>query len=284
MDLPDYVNEHVDEHCLDYLRNEDEALAQFYSDPDLTSSVPGDRNDDGHSRRQTRRIQRRIFVVDETDEEGEDEEMEGDEKDGDENEEEDQDMDSDSDTSPQPRQPQRVSRNQAPPPVGPPQTPATYVPYTFLLFYLDDKRRHVRPVMREWLFKYLNFISSTCRVLRPFEVTDSPGVLDAEPFNDRDYSWEKIQTAFPRLALEAARNHGPRVNLEYFLVWNHEGLLACRVAWNPSSVAAMTPAQRNGFRLGAESMRDIMMVPEVRRSCTLLANITNSPRWMRWII
>jgi len=153
-----------------------------------------------------------------------------------------------------------------------------YVPFTFLLFYLEPPRESLRPVQREWMYQYVNFITRRTARLRPAFIHNAgrgpgqqyppvvnDGVLTSSDFVDRDWDWDSILQEYPSLLANHVRRNSA-VAQEFFLVWDHSGrLLACRiVGWNWDLVHRMTPAEMGArVKLRREGLQIISMLPEI---------------------
>jgi len=154
-----------------------------------------------------------------------------------------------------------------------------YVPFTFLLFYLEPPRGSIRPVQREWIYQYVNFITRRTARMRPafihnagrdpgqqYPPVSEPGVLTDSEFMDRDWTWQTILRDYPSLLAEHVRRNSA-VAQEFFLVWDHRsgGLLACRVLdWDWKQVYRTTPDEmRARARLRPRQILVLRMLPEI---------------------
>jgi len=153
-----------------------------------------------------------------------------------------------------------------------------YVPFTFLLFYLEPPKGSIRPVQREWVYQYLNFITRRTARMRPAFIHNAgldpsqhhqpvvePGVLTDSEFVDRDWTWADILREYPALLAAHVRRNAA-VAQEYFLVWDHRsgGLKACRtLEWDWGMVYRMTPDEiRATFQLRPRAISVVRMLPE----------------------
>lgn len=155
----------------------------------------------------------------------------------------------------------------------------SYTPYTFLLFYLEPPAGSIRPVQREWVYEYVNFISRRSARIRTAFIHNTghgpgqhnlpvanDGVLTSSEFVDRDWDWESLLRDYPALMAEHVRRD-PAVAQEFFLVWDHKtgGLLVCRVLeWKWGWVYSMTPDEiRAKVKLTRSRLSVARMLPEI---------------------